>query len=291
MNRKVAVTLLLILFAGIALFAHISTNTLEFSRYNRAWNGTSGLFTELDAHNAHDLVLYDDLAVRNDTLLLLIAPNKSFSDREIVAIRYFIENGNTLFIADETGASNPLLEQLQKNTRVQPVVISSMQREFIQTSSVIAYTRKPDPLLANVYSLALNRPSFLNSGEILASTSFFSWEDADMNYTTNVNTSLSSYGILARERVGRGTLYVLSDPSVFVNGMREARISSDNEVFIQNLLSLHRDILVDQSHSMTGEVDSFLAAAFWVKNSIFTKISVLILLILFVMAAFWRRWL
>ena len=290
MNLKVAVTGLLLLLAVITLVAHTSTTTLEFSRYNWAWNGTSGFFADLDARNAYDLVLYDDLAGRNDTMLLVIAPEESFSDREIIAIQYFLEYGNTLFIADETGTSNRLLEQLGLGIRIKKGNIYSMQSESIDYSSAIAYIREPDPLLANVTALTLNRPSIVNGGEILASTSFLSWDDANMNYHLDVNENLSSFGILARERVGKGTLYVLSDPSVFVNGMREARLSSDNEVFIRNLLSLHPDICVDQSHSMTGDMDSVLAAAILVKNSVFIKIFTLFLSVLFVAVAFRRRW-
>jgi hypothetical protein len=290
MSRTAAISVLLIILAVIALIAHVSTTTLEFSRYNRAWNGTSGLFTELDAHNARDVVLYDDLEGRNDTLLLIIAPDTPFSDSEADAIRDFLLNGNTLFLADETGGSSSLLDQIGIKTRIRRVNIASLQREFTHYSSVIAYTREPDPLLANVSTLTLNRPSVTNGGVTLVSTSVLTWEEINKDFYLDENENLSSFGILAREQVGNGTLYVFSDPSIFVNGMRDAKLSSDNEVFIRNLLSLHRDILVDQTHSLTGEVDSVLAVAIWVKNSTLMKISLLFISILCTAVAFNRRW-
>lgn len=122
------------------------------------------------------------------------------------------------------------------------------------------------------------------------STTLISWNDTNQDYHIDENESLSSFGILARERIGNGTLYVLSDPSIFINGMREARISGDNEVFIENLLGLHPDILVEQEHSLTGGADPVLAAAIWLKNTMIIKISALILSLLLVAVAFRRKW-
>ncbi len=289
MNLKVAVTVILILLAGITLVAHFSTTTLEFSRYNRGWNGTSNLFTELEAPNTNDLISYDDLAGRNDTLLLIIAPGESFSDRESIAIRYFVENGNTLFIADETGASNRLLSYIQSGMRIEQEKIVSVQDISLRSSLVIGHTRKFDPLLANVSALTLNRPSVVHGGEALVITSFLTWEDLNMNYNLDMNENLSSHGVLARNRVGKGTVYVLSDPSVFVNGMQKESFSG-NKVFIQNLLSLHRDILIEQSHSLTAGSNFVIATVMWLENTTFIKISVLFISILFVAVAFRRRW-
>lgn len=290
MNRKGTVTVLIIILCAIALLAHMSTTNLEFSRYNWAWSGTSEFFAELDAHGAHDLVSYDDLKGRNDTLLLIIAPQESFSYKEAAALLEFLEKGNTLFISDETGTSNGLLTDMGRSIRIQPGSICSVEKEFWDTWSVIAFARKPDPLLANVSALTLNRPSAVNDGEILVSTTLLSWEDTNMNKHLDSNESLETFGILARERVGNGTLYIFSDSSVFVNGMREVDLSGDNEIFIQNLLCLRRDILVEQSHSPTKGADPLLEAVIRVKNNDIVKITTLLVIISFIAVAFWRKW-
>ncbi len=266
MNQKIAVTVLLIIIFVIAFLAHVTTTPLEFSRYNRAWTGTSDLFADLDYHGAYDLISYEDLTIRNDTLILIIAPGKSFSESDAAAFQDFLEDGNTLFIADETGTSNSLLSEIGGSIQIQPANISSVAREFSESWWVIAYARSPDPLLVNVSKLTLNKPSAVHGGEILVSTNLFSWDDSNMNYHIDVNEKFSVYGILARERVGNGTLYVFSDPSIFINGMRRARLSSDNEVFIQNLLSLHQNILVEQPHSLTGGGKPVYVPAFRATN-------------------------
>ena len=290
MNTRAIIAVLLIVLAAIALIAHLSTTTIEFSRYNGDWTGTSGLFADLDARGARDLVSYDDLAGRNDTLFLIIAPNSSFPAGEAAALRRFLEDGNTVVIADETGVANDLLERLGSSIRIQPGDISSTEMEFFDYWSVIVYPRHDDPLLANVSAITLNRPSAVNGGESLVRTTLLSWDDTNANYHLDANETLSSFSILAREPVGRGTLYVFSDPSIFVNGMRQARLTSDNAVFTKNLLSLQSGILVDQSHSLTGGADAVLATAIWVKNTMVIKISALIVSLLLVAVAFWRRW-
>jgi hypothetical protein len=71
--------------------------------------------------------------------------------------------------------------------------------------------------------------------------------------------------------------------------MRNAKVSTDNNFFIENLLSLHPIILVEQIHSMTGAVDAVVGAVVRVKNTMIIKISVLTVTLLFVVVIFWRR--
>jgi hypothetical protein len=280
----------LILLAVIAIALHLSSTDLEFSRYNGGWTGTSGLFDDLDARGARDLASYSDLAGRDDTLLLIIAPGSSFSPAEAALLKEFLEEGNTVFVADETVASESMFEELGSSIRVQPVAVASAEMEFRDFLSVIAYPRGTDPLLLNVSSLSFNRPSSVEGGEVLVGTTLISWADANPNNHLDENETLSSHGILVREQMGSGTLYVLSDPSIFINGMRGARLSGENNEFIANLLSLHPDILVEQTHSMTGGADPVLAAVIWMKHAMVIKISALIGSVLLVAVAFWRRW-
>jgi hypothetical protein len=290
MHKAVIITALLLVIAAIALTVHLSTTDIEFSRFNRGWTGTSEFFTELEAHGAEDVVFPVDLSSKNDSLLLIIAPNTSFSLGEISSLKDFLLNGNTLFIADETGSANSLLEGLGSNIRINPGNISSIDMEFNDYWSVIGYPRHEDPILANVSALTLNGPSAVSGGNLLVTTSLFSWDDKNGNYHLDKDEPFSSLGILSRDSVGNGTLYVLSDPSIFINGMIDVPLTSDNDVFIGNLLSNHPAILIEQSHSLTAGTDRVLATVTWIKTTMVIKISMLILCILLVWVAFYRRW-
>jgi hypothetical protein len=291
MNKVGMVTVLLILITVSTLALHLSTTDIEFSRFNREWTGTSEFFIELEAANgAEDIVPPADLPVRNNTLLLIIAPNTSFSSEEISSLKEFLSNGNTIFIADETGSVNGLLEGLGSTIRINTGDISSIDMELYDYWTVIGYPREDDPLITNVSALTLNGPSALSGGNILVATTLISWDDKNANYHLDPDEPLSSFGILSRDSVGNGTLYVLSDPSIFINGMKDISMESDNDVFFGNLLSLHPAILVEQSHSLTASTDSVLAAGTWIKTTMIIKISLLILCILLVGVTFHRRW-
>ena len=290
MNKAPIITALLIVIAAVTLTMHLSTTDIEFSRFNREWTGTSEFFDQLEAHGAEDVGVPADLVTRNDTLLLIIAPNTSFSTGDISSLKDFLSNGNTLFIADETGSANGLLEGLGSTIRINPGDISSIEMDLADYWLVIGYPRHDDPLLANVSALTLNGPSAVSGGNLLVTTSLFSWDDKNENYYPDKDEPFSSFGILSRDSVGNSTLYVLSDPSIFINGMMDIPLSSDNDAFIRNLLSSHPAILVEQSYSLTASTDRVLAMGNWIKTTMVFKISMMILCILLVGVAFYRRW-
>lgn len=288
MDTKVAVAIILVMLGAIALVLHLSTTDLEFSRYNHGWTGTSDFFAEPDTRDAQALLSFDDLSGRRSTLLLIVAPDTPFSGDEAAAMRDFLAAGNTVFLADETGLSDTLIGGM--GIRVHPGDLSSAERAYQYPYSVISYSREDDPILTNVMSITLNRPSSLEGGTMLVSTTPLTWDDTIRNGRLDANETLASYPILARETVGNGTLYVFSDPSIFINGMQEPEISSANDLFIHNLLSLQPDILVEQSHSMTGRMDPLMAMALAMKNTMVIKISALLVSLLLVAVAFWRKW-
>lgn len=291
MNKTVIISSLLILIAALALAAHLSTTDLEYSRYNQEWTGTSGFFTLLEKAGARDLSSYSTLPDENDAVLLVIAPGGSFTREEIALVRAFLNRGNAVFIADETGEANTLFAGLGSAIRILPANISSVEMEYTDPRIVIVSPRNTDPLLANVTTITLNQASAVSGGTPLLVTTLFSWDDGNGNGKIDSDESLSSFPVLAREPVGGGTLYAFSDPSIFINGMQTIRPGSgDNAVFIENLLANRGTVLVEQTHSRTAGVDQILSLALLAKNSMIIKIAALIVSIEFVLAAFFGRW-
>jgi|MTBAKMStandDraft_1061839.scaffolds.fasta_scaffold04503_4 hypothetical protein len=291
MNKTAAVSALLILIAALALAAHLSATDLEFSRYNKEWTGTSEFFTVLEEQGVQDLASYSALSDESDALLLIIAPGSTFSAEETGYVRDFIARGNTVFIADETGEANQFLSAMGSSIRVVPENIRSTEMKYADPRTIIVYPRGSDPLLANVTSLTLNQASAVSGGNPLLSTTLFSWDDRNGNGKIDEDEPLSYFTVFTRESMGTGTLYVLSDPSIFINGMLTDRTgSSDNGVFIRNLLSVSTTVLVEQSHSRTAGVDRILSLALLAKNSMIIKIAALIVSIEFVLVAYFGRW-
>ena len=77
------------------------------------WTGTG---------DAGGVVLHEtaDLPNYQDAVLLLIAPEGEIPDSEIGDYRAFLKRNNTLFISDESGASNKLLKEIGSDIRVIP---------------------------------------------------------------------------------------------------------------------------------------------------------------------------
>ncbi|HIH27338.1 MAG TPA: DUF4350 domain-containing protein [Methanoregulaceae archaeon] len=289
MNRTTAVTAVLLVLAALTLTIHFGTTDIEFSRYNIEWTGTSGFFAALESTGAVGITSLSGLPGPRDALLLVIAPGSPYTPEEADALRAFLDDGNILVIADETGESGSLLEGLGSSIAIVPGNLSSIERAFPDPRAVIVTPRTEDPLLSGVASLTLNHASAVSGGEILLATTLFSWMDTNGNGRLDQDETLASYGVLSREAIGNGTLYVLSDASLFSNGMQRARLAGDNDLFLGNILAARPVVLVEQHRSLTAGAEGILALVLVVKSTMVIKILLLILSMTIVWVVFSRR--
>jgi hypothetical protein len=117
----------------------------------------------------------------------------------------------------------------------------------------VCFTFADDRLSKNVTSILLNHPSSLTvqgtATETIASSSIASWLDSDANRAQDIGEPKGPFPVIARERLGQGSIILLSDPSVLINGMRE---QLDNAVLADNLLlevgELRTAVYFDESH-------------------------------------------
>jgi Domain of unknown function (DUF4350) len=256
------IVLLAIILAGLScipLYVHLTTSGTDYSRLNYNWNGTS---LYLDRLQDQEAIMITDLSAiqgRTGSRLLLIAPDRTFTPEDLGTLRSYLAAGNTLVLADKTGAGNQVLGAVGVQARIIPGNLSSLdfylwQRESgrFQPSSVIASVTHTDPLTRGIDLLYLNEPAAVEGGEVLAETSLMSWMDENGDRRIRTGEPLGSYSVFTRERVGAGTVYVFSDPSIFRNGMVELTGAENNTLLLSHLADAPV-LLVDQSHSATGE--------------------------------------
>jgi hypothetical protein len=272
------------------LFVHLSTTDLEFSRFNTEWNGTSRFFWAFSAAGGTDVtdlaelggeedaLLQGSSMLRGSSMLIMIAPAGNLSPDRAEYLRLFVVRGNTLFLADETGDSNTILAAIGSSMRIDGRPLASIDMEWKTPASVVAYAVRADPLLGNVSSVVLNAPSAVYGGEPLLASSPLSWIDANRDIRVNANESMSSATVLARERLGAGTVYVLTDPSIFTNSMVRAS-PRDNAAFIADLLGRAPHLRADATVSRTAGADGILLALNAAKNTTIIKIGLLFLLL------------
>ena len=154
-----------------------------------------------------------------DGVLFIIAPIRPFTPVEIEALKGYLAGGNTIFLADESFAGNLLLAALDSSIRISGQNLSSIEREYQNPALILAKSRTEHPLLEGVDTLLLNHPAALTGGETLVASTLLSWIDEDGNQQINEGEKMGRSVILARETLGGGEVLVLSDPSIFINGM------------------------------------------------------------------------
>ncbi len=243
--REAWAVLFILLLAGAAVYAHTTTTTEEYSRYNVGWNGTSNLAAE----EVRDLRGLDPAST-----LLVLAPDRPFTAEEAAYLRAFLDSGGRVLVADEEGAANDLLADLGSSMRVRPGNLSSLDRDHTDPGLFVGYVVGNATFFAGVETVLANRPAAVDGGEPLIETSILTWDDTDADGRVTGSETFAKTVICAHE----GNLTVLGDPSLFVNAML-----AENPEFIDNL----RPVKIDGVHSRTGTANPIINTIVWIQDT------------------------
>ncbi len=278
-----------LLAAVLVLTVHLSSNSLEFSRYNTGWNGTSAFFSDLDRHQ---VVMVTDPAqlapYRNNTILLVIAPDRQPKVSEISAYRAFVERGNTLFLADDFGTGSSILSGLGSRITILEGNLSSVDREYADPYSVVVYRMANGSIPTRATRLVLNRPAALDGGDTLFMTSLLSWIDLNGDKRISAGDIMGQFPVMSEEQIGKGRLVVFSDPSIFINSMLEPDQPGDNLRFVRDLVTTNGTVLIDQMNSRTRDAEGISEILHVIRTTIPIELLFLALLVLAAVWA-WRR--
>ena len=245
----------------------VSTST-DFSIYNSGWNGTSklakityqtGKFAptfQLRASGADVTVEHVGLGRLNldpaESALVVIGPTTLFSASEGTVVGNFVRSGGILLLADDFGTGNSLLEKMGASSRISGDLILDLSYEK-QPEFVVCFDIRNDDTTKNVSFLLLNYASSLvlntSSTQALAYSSLASWLDTNGDLYQQWGEPRGPFPILAKERMGLGTIVLLSDPSVLINGMSKYM---NNSALATNLLAFisagRSQVFFDESH-------------------------------------------
>jgi len=277
-----------LLAAALLLTAHLTSNTLEFSRYNTGWNGTSLFFSALDRHRVTDITDPAGLAGYNNTTLLLIAPEREPTGQETDAYRAFLERGNTILLADDFGTGNAILRAMGSRISILPGNLSSLDRAYGDPYSVVVYNVTNVNPVGPLSSVVLNRAAPLEGGTPLLRTSFLSWTDTNGNERIDSDEALGAFSVMAHEKIGSGELIVLSDPSIFINSMQDVDEKYDNRKLIGNLVTRQEPVLIDQMNSRTTGTEGLSTILHVMKTTLSTEMLFIVVLLL-IAAVAWKR--
>ena len=270
----------------LTMTSPVVSTTEDFSIFNTSWNGTSQLavltyetgkfvpsfraeVSGTDVTVAATGLSELDLDPATDAVAV-IGPSKDFSQPEGELLGAFLRAGGTVLLADDFGSGNSLLEAVGAASRFSGKLVIDLSFEK-KPQFPVCYDIVPDDITRNVSLLQLNYPSSVTLGAGatgLAFTSGASWLDQDGDGLQDYGEPRGPFAVLAREDVGLGTVVLLSDPSVLINGMRGLL---DNAPFADNLISYlcssRSAVFFDESHraffdpvtvttSFTGSISS-----------------------------------
>jgi hypothetical protein len=279
---------LVLLFAALILTGHLTSNSLEFSRYNSGWNGTSQFFSDLDRNRVVEISDPEHLSsYQTNATLLIIAPGRKPTVKEGASYRAFVERGNTIILADDFGTGNATLRAIGSHIDLQPVSLASVDREYADSYLVVVYNSENGTPLENVKKLLLNRPVPLNGGTVLVRTSIMSWIDTNSDRRITGNEELGSFAVISSENIGRGRIIVIADPSIFVNSMYAEEQRSDDRLLIRNIVNQRDVVLIDQMNSRTRYAEGLNEILHVIRTNVLVELVIFAVLLLLVGGA-WR---
>lgn len=242
-----------VLLAVVGLVVAASTSGASFGAYNGAWDGTSKLrsiATDAGAEPqvANDMAAYSRVTP-NDTVAVILSPERNYSSADRQRLRRFLERGGTLVVAGDYGAqTNRLLAALKTDARLDGRPLRDDRHRYRSPAFPVAGNVSNGSLVANVSAVTLNHGTAVTPGNatVLVNTSDYAYLDANRNRKLDDNEMISSMAVATVERVGDGRVFVVGDSSIMINSMLDR---PGNRAFVRALIGGHGTVLLDYSHT------------------------------------------
>ena len=266
---------------AISIMVPVISSSADFSIYNAGWNGCSDLGKEtyetgsflptIDlSATTKEVVAHSSFASKDldidpaATSIIIIGPQVPFTREEGEFTHEFLTEGGLMLIADDFGTGNDLLSRLETSTRIsgrKMVDLSFMKIPELSVGTDMAQHR----ITRNISMLLFNYPSTIIPSEAavpIVNSSRASWLENEEDTLQTFDEGSGPFPILTVESYGKGTLIVLSEPSLLINQMRK---KMDNGLFASNLIHFlaegRNTILIDEAHHDLNDpvhiIDSF----------------------------------
>ncbi len=222
----------------------------------------------------------DQIAYADDGVLFILAPDGEFGEEEASAFRLFLDRGNTVVLVSDREEENQLLSDIGSGIRIRAGNLTSIDRYYDHPSSVLGFPSGDDPLSAGISSIVLNGPSYAEGGAPVFESSLLSWIDTDGDSRMSRGEELRKFTVVAAENRNEGVLYVITDPSVFINGMLAQGESGGNVLLAGRIMTLLPHLYVDQGHSRTAAAPPPIRVVNLVRESTITKMALVTLVFL-----------
>jgi hypothetical protein len=298
----VLVGLVVVILLGVTVWFYPSS--ANFRPDNPFWNGLSTFGTELEVKVIDS---FDSLPQKHRNTALIVIPYLPLSEDEIAKLENYTSSGGTLLILDDYGYGNDILEDFESvgvRFSGQPLLdpLFNYKNQWFPKILDFEPPLSDDPELER---LVLNYATVLDLGSapeatVLAWSSKFSY--LDENYPDekkgeerwDEGEPQGPLPIAARFSYGRGTLVLVTDPSLLINGMQE--IDNDNYRFIRALTQIggaaEPEVFLDRAHLPEQALDEAKGWLSGVYDVITTPVAILgitVAILAITLSPIWRR--
>jgi len=233
----------------------------DFRADNPSWNGVEDISS---GYQATPLESLSDLPPAPQGSTLILIPYLDFTPAELEELRCFVSQGGTLVLADDYGYGNRVLEYLGLRARFSGEILLDPMSHYKNKWFPLVSHIIPSPITSNTESLVLNHATCLTDvdpADVLALSSVLSFLDSNGNGSYDEGEPAGPLPVIACHNLGSGQIILISDPSIFINGMESI---GSNHTLMENIAHITpTELFIDQSHlppSNLHQTKSLLAA-------------------------------
>jgi Domain of unknown function (DUF4350) len=264
----VAAVIAAALLISVAL---LNTTKEDFSIYNGDWNGASHAkeLVAAEGYGTRELFALSEAGSSGSGVLFMLNPNKTvaITDADTRTLQSFVQNGGSLVIANDFGNANVVLSGMgvANQARFSGSLLSDNVSKGVDEAHPLVTDISASALTAGVQTLYFNYGTTLDIGAsnvtVLARSAPTSYLRAAGGDNALIAGSKGAHPVLATLPYGKGRIVLLSDPSVFINGMLG---QADNQKLLSALIAnltggnTAVPVLFDESHQASPPVWSLL---------------------------------
>jgi hypothetical protein len=234
--------------------------------YNTLWNGIHYSLNEL---NANTMSTLRELPGQDSKTFLISIPYMEYNNDDLLTLKTFVDNGGTLMLMDDYMYGNSVLEYFNIECRFSgdPLLDPLFCYKNQWFPKIIDFNFNIVP--KDVKQLTLNHATALTNIEnvnVIAWSSASSFLDLNDNESWDEGEPKGPLPVAAEMKYGAGTVILVSDPSILINGMAS---EGDNLEFIKKLANSTANgahIVVDTSHLAESPMDMIKTALFAIKD-------------------------
>jgi hypothetical protein len=217
------------------------------------WNGISHFSREFQADNIDSVTRLAE--VPQDSVLVSI-PYLEYTPDEVVAIKRFVDNGGTLLLMDDFGYGNSVLAYLGMEARFTNQLL--LDPLFCYKNPSMPRVTDFSGKIDGVNEVVLNHATTLTNvadADAIAWSSSSSFLDLNENGSWDRGEPKGPLPVAAKFGLGRGTVAIVSDPSIAINTMVDRDDNYELITYLTGRRGEQQGVFIDRSHLTKTPLD------------------------------------